>query len=183
MLSNELVVILAVALVLIVILVALIPRSDKQREPNNVPSDLMVEEFADKQVKVFLAPQRFPARVLRLPYAPPEEMRSDNDEFTPTTLLLNVVVARQDDPDQLLTTFDPPLQLELSFSAEVLRHAHELDLAYPEYGFWDGCKWVKFTANKHQLEYEAETHPTDLVAGKARVTLTQWSDPVMGRVP
>jgi len=178
LLSNELLVILVVALLLVVILVALIPRSDKRQS-----SDPIIEEFPKEQVKVTLPLQRFPVRVLRIPYAPPEEMRSENDEFNPTTILLNVVIARTDEPDLLLTNFAPPLQLDLAFSKAVLAEANKLGLKYPEYGFWDGCKWVKFTAEKHQLEYPDEPHPTDQVAGHVRVTLSQWSDPAMGRVP
>ncbi len=182
-LSNELIVVGAVALVLIVLLVSLIPRSDKHRKPEPPPSDPIVQDFADKQVKVTLPLQRFPVKVARLPYAPLEEMRSEKDEFTPRTILLNVVVAREDDPDLLLTTFDPPLQLELTFSQAVLQQAKDLGLPYPQYGFWDGCKWVKFTAEKHQLQYEDDPHPSEQSAGKARVTLTQWSDPAIGRDP
>jgi hypothetical protein len=183
LLSNELLVILVVALLLVVILVALIPRSDKQQDNHVAPSNSVIEEFPEEQVTVTLPPQHFPARVLRLPYAPPEEMRSDRDEFNPTTILLNVVVALTDKPDLLLTSFDPPLQLDLAFSKAVLAEANKLGMKYPKYGFWDGCKWVAFTAEKHQLEYPDEPHPTDQVAGRARVTLSQWSDPAMGRVP
>jgi hypothetical protein len=183
LLSNELLVILGVALLLVVILVALIPRSDKRKGNDVSASDPLIEEFPAEQVTVTLPPQQFPTRVLRLPYAPPEEMRSDRDDFTPKTILLNVVIARQDKPDLLLTSFDPPLQLDFKFSKAVLAQANELGLKYPRYGFWDGCKWVAFTAEKHSLEYPDEPHPTDQVAGHARVTLSQWSDPAIGRDP
>jgi hypothetical protein len=182
-LSNELVVVGAVALVLIVLLVSLIPRSDKRPKSEPPLLDPLVQDFTDKQIKVTLQPQRFPVKVVRLPYAPPEEMHSANDEFTPHTILLNVVVTREDDPDLLLTTFDPPLQIELTYSQAVLQQARQMDRQYPQYGFWDGCKWVKFSAEKHQLQYEDDPHPTEQSAGKARVTLTQWNDPVIGRDP
>ncbi len=183
LLSNELLLIFVVALTLAAILIAVIPRSDKSSKEKPIMTETTVEEFPDKQVKVSVDSQGFLVRILRLPYAPAAEMRSDQDEFHPTTILLNVVVARQDDPDLLVTKFDPPLNLEMAYSLEVLKRAHELDLKYPVYGFWDGCKWVKFTPEKHQLKYIVEPHPTEQVAGHARVALSQWSDPAMGRVP
>jgi hypothetical protein len=183
LLSNELLLILVVALILAAMLIFIIPRSDKPGEEKTVTTETTVQEYPDKQVKVSIDPQGFPVRVLRLPYAPDEEMRSEQDEFHPTTILLNVVVARQDNPDLLVTQFDPPLTLEMTYSPEVLNRARELDLKYPVYGFWDGCKWVRFVPEKHRLDYQEEAHPTEQVAGRAIVQLSKWSDPALGRIP
>lgn len=183
LLSNELLLIFVVALILAALLISLIPRSDKSSEDKNITTEATIAEFPDKQVKASIASQGFPVRILRLPYAPQAEMRSDQDEFHPTTILLNVVVARQDNPDLLVTRFDPPLDLEMTYSSEVLKRAYELDLKHPVYGFWDGCKWVKFTPEKHKLDYQDEAHPTEQIAGRAIVQLSQWSDPAIGRFP
>jgi hypothetical protein len=183
LLSNELLLIFVVALILAAILISLIPRSDKSSEEKDITTGATIAEFPDKQVKVSVDPQGFPVRVLRLPYAPPAEMRSDQDEFHPTTILLNVVVARQADPDLLVTKFKPPLKLELAYSAEVLKQAQAMDLERPIFGFWDGCKWVKFTREKHGLDYQKEAHPTDQAVEHAVVSLSEWSDPALARAP
>ena len=181
--SNELLLVFAVALILIVVLVFLVPRSDKQRDSGAEPDAPLVEEFSDKQVHVSVGWQGYPVRVLRLPYAALAETRSDNDEFQPATPLLNVVVAREDDPDQLVTRFDPPLELVMGYSAKVMQDAREMNLEHPIFGFWDGCKWVRFTAEKHSLEYQKPEHPADDMAEQAIVRLTAWSDPLISRVP
>jgi hypothetical protein len=58
LLSNELLVILGVALLLVVILVALIPRSDKRKDNDVSASDPIVEEFPAEQVTVTLPRRR-----------------------------------------------------------------------------------------------------------------------------
>lgn len=180
-LSNELLIVGAIALVLIVVLVLLIPAANKRGHGDEpAPSGDMHEDYPDKQVKVTVEWQGFPVRVQRLPYAPLEETRSDQDEFQPLTPLLNIVVARDDDSELLVTRFDPPLRLEFTYSMDVLRRAKEMNLDVPLYGFWDGCKWVKFTLEKHQLSHEL---PTDTTDGHASVQLVNWSDPIIGRVP
>jgi hypothetical protein len=181
--SNELLLVIAVALVLIVLLVYLVPRSDRERESGDEADSPLVEDYPDKRLRVTVAWQGVPVRVLRLPYAALAETRSDNDEFQPVTPLLNVVVAREDDPDQLVTRFDPPLELVMGYSAKVLQDAHEVNLEHPLFGFWDGCKWVRFTAEKHGLEYQRPEHPAEDVAEQAVVRLAAWSDPLIARFP
>ncbi len=49
-------------------------------------------------------------------------------------------------------------------------------MSQPQFGFWDGCRWILFTEKKHQLRYE----PSDRadLAGYAVVTLSVWADPL-----
>ena len=71
--SNELLFILALALVLIVLLVFLIPAArGKHHEPHE--GDPVVEDFADKHVQVTVPWQGYAVKVLRLPYPPLSEM-------------------------------------------------------------------------------------------------------------
>jgi hypothetical protein len=96
---------------------------------------------------------------------------------------LNVVVARHDEPDALVTRYDPALELRIAYSAEDLARAKEFKLDNPVFGFWDGCQWVLFTNKKHDLSYEPSPAPTDEVAGYAIVHLTAWNDPAIGAGP
>ena len=182
--SNELLFVFALALILIIVLVALIPAAREKRGAAH-EGEPIVETFPDKHVQVTVPWQGYAVNVLRLPYAPPSEMPPIEvaGQPWPRRVLLNVVVARQDDPDALVTQFDPALTLKMAYSDEDLARAKEFKLDYPAVGFWDGCKWVLFTSEKHGLYYEPEPNPTADVAGYATVQLTGWNDPAVAMGP
>ena len=73
--------------------------------------------------------------------------------------------------------------LKMAYSAEDLKSAQAKKLDNPVFGFWDGSRWVRFTAEKHHLTYEPHSHPTDEEAGYASVQLTAWSDPSIANGP
>ena len=182
--SNELLLVIALALVLIAVLVFLIPaargKHDTPREGE--PTDV---EFPDKHVHVSVPWQGYAIRVLRIPYPPLSELPQIEVAGQPWPYggLLNVVVARYDDSDALVTQFNPPLTLRMAYSQESLERAKEFKLDYPVFGFWDGCQWVLFTKEKHSLSYEPSPNPTSDVAGYATVELSAWSDPFIGHGP
>jgi hypothetical protein len=129
--------------------------------------------------------QGYAVKVLRIPYPPLSEMPQIEvaGRPWPHSGLLNVVVARQDDLDALVTQFEPRLTLKLAYSAEDLGRAKEAGLNYPIFGFWDGCQWVLFTEEKHRLSYEDNPNPAAEIAGYATVELAAWNDPYIGRGP
>jgi hypothetical protein len=149
------------------------------------PTETIVKEYDDKNVRVTVKYQGYAVDVLRIPSPPLEEMRAPADglpdEFTPHRVLLNVVVARQDNPDLLVTKFSTPIEIRAGFTAVDVRRAKEKKLDQPQFGFWDGCRWVLFTERKHQLRYE----PSDRadLAGYAVVTLSAWADPALAFGP
>ena len=182
--SIELLLVIAVALVLVVILVALIPaaRGKHDTPHDGEPIDV---EFPDKHVHVSVPWQGYAVNVVRIPFPPLSELPQIEVAGRPWPHLgvLNVVVARHDNPDALVTQFDPRLTLRLAYSAEDLGRAKEAGLNYPVFGFWDGCRWVLFTKEKHRLSYEDNPNPTAEIAGYATVELAAWSDPYIGRGP
>jgi hypothetical protein len=182
--SNELLLVFALALVLTVLLVFLIPAARSRRGSSHGDGPVE-EEFADKHVQVTLPWQGYAARVLRLPYPPLDEMPpiEVGGQPWPRSVLLNVVVARQDNPDALVTQFNPPLVLKMAYSTEDLERAKEFKLDYPVFGFWDGCQWVLFTREKHNLSYEPSPDPTLEIAGYASVELAAWNDPAIAKGP
>jgi len=164
--------------VILLVFAVIVNPPKKDKEPD--PTQPIVTHFDDKNVTVTVKPQGFGVRVLRLPSPPLEEMHSAQDalrdEFTPHRVLLNVVVARRDNPDLLVTKFSSPIEIRAGYTMIDLRRAKEQqNLAQPLFGFWDGCRWILFTEKKHQLRYE----PSDRadLAGYAIVTLGEWSDP------
>jgi len=182
--SNELLLVIAIALVLIVVLVTLIPAArGKHVEPHE--GEPTVVEFPDKHVHVNVPWQGYAVKVLRIPYPPLSELPQIEVAGQPWPYrgLLNIVVARQDDPDALVTQFNLPLTLKMAYSQESLARAKEFKLDYPVFGFWDGCQWVLFTKEKHNLSYESSPNPTADIAGYATVELTAWSDPFIGHGP
>ncbi|CAG0936019.1 hypothetical protein TFLX_04880 [Thermoflexales bacterium] len=181
--TNDLLPVMVVALVLTIVVVWLIMTTREHHDRRRPMNEPVIQSYPDKGVKVTVGWQGYAVQVLRIPQATLEEMRSAQDEFQPRRLLLNVVVARTDDADRLVTKFEPPLQLEIAYSQEDLEVARKHDLAYPQIGFWDGCKWVLFRENKHGLRYVTAERTTTEVAGYAVVTLSEWSDPSIGAGP
>jgi len=182
--SNELLLVIALALVLILVLVFLIPATRHKRDTPH-EGEPTVEEFADKHVYVTVPWQGYAVKILRIPYPPLSELPQIKvvDRLWPRRMLLNVVVARQDDPDVLVTEYKPALTLKMAYSTEDLEHAKEAGLDFPVFGFWDGCQWVLFTKEKHGLSYDPSANPTAEVAGYATVELAAWNDPSIGNGP
>jgi hypothetical protein len=195
--SNELLVVLVLALVLVLLLVFLIPAAGRKRHvPPTNEGEPLVEEFPDKHVQVTVPWQGHAVKVLRIPYPPLSEMppiKVAEQYDWPHHVWLNVVVAREDEPDALVTQFDPRLELRIGYSAEDLNRAQAAGLEHPIFGFWDGCQWVLFTEEKHELSYEpvadksisheSNVAVTEQVAGYAVVQLAAWSDPSIAGGP
>ncbi len=180
--SSAGLVIFVIALVLLLITLVVMSRSTNQIGVS-LPNGPATIDYADKGVKVNVPWQGFPVQIQRVPAAPLAEIRSLTDEFTPAEILLNVIVGRYDNFDSLVTHYSPRLELHMAFSQAALDRAKKQDLPYPYFGFWDGCKWVRFTEKKHNLKYELAERPTQQVAGYASVALSEWSDPMIGAGP
>jgi hypothetical protein len=178
-------IVLVVLLIPVIVLVfaVIVNPPKKSSEPD--PTQPIVVHYDDKNVTVTVKPQGFGIQVLRLPSPPLEEMRSTQDalrdEFTPHHVLVNVVVARRDNPDLLVTKFSSPLEIRAGYTAVDARRAKEKNLSQPQFGFWDGCRWILFTEKKHQLRYEPSDRPD--LAGYAVVTLSAWADPTLAFGP
>jgi hypothetical protein len=180
---GRIVLLLLLIPVILLVFAVIVNPPKKDNEPD--PTQPIVIHYDDKNVTVTVKPQGFGVQVLRLPSPPLEEMRSTQDalrdEFTPHHVLLNVVVARRDNPDLLVTKFSSPLEIRAGYTTVDLRRAKEKNLSQPQFGFWDGCRWILFTEKKHQLRYE----PSDRadLAGYAVVTLSVWADPTLAYGP
>ncbi len=174
-------IVLVLLLIPVILLVFALIVNPRPKRDDTDPTQPIVKQFEDKNTTVTVKYQGFVVDVLRLPSPPLEELKSDTDEFTPRRVLLNVAVARRDNPDLLVTKFTVPIEVRAGYTAADLKHAKDKDLNYPQFGFWDGCHWVLFTEKKHQLRYEPPDQAN--LAGYAVVTLGEWSDPPFGYGP
>ncbi len=153
------------------------------RNPRGLRPRLFTREFKER-VKLTVKWQGYPINVLRLPYPPQEEMQSEQDEFKPRRLLLNPALVVQSRREQLVSKFDPPIEIQIAYTRVDLKFAQEHGLEYPQAGFWDGCKWVLFTQEKHQLTYrKRRRNDAAAIAGYLLVKFSEWADPALGMGP
>lgn len=148
----------------------------------------LIQSYPDKGVNVTVGWQGFKVQVLRIPSPALAELHSPADEFKPRRALVNVVVARDDNIDLLVTQYDPPLEIQIAYTAEDLTLAQAAKLDHPQVGFWDGQKWVLFQEKKHDLKYVAVTpamseRTSSEIIGYAVVNLREWADPLIGMGP
>ncbi len=105
---------------------------------------------------------------------PPLSSMPGNANFTPIRLLVNVAVVDYNNLNSVITSFDPPIELELNYTSGVLGEnapiGEALKLAY-----WDGSTWVVFT--KIDNDYTLLQSAT---GGVAKLKIYSWAgDPPM----
>ena len=138
------------------------------------------KRFPDKGVKVTVPWQGRAVDVVRLPLLPLEKMASDTDEFKPKRLVMNFEVVDAKDTDSLVTDFKPPFELRVDIPEEyLLGIKHNYDAI--EMGFWDGCRWIKFTREKHQFQVRPNDPPG--TGAVATAMISNWADPAFGYGP
>ena len=141
----------------------------------------IVRKFKEN-VRFIIEWQGYPVSVVRLPYPPLDEMKSDQDAFTPRRVLLNPAIVGAKNRELLISEFNPPIELRIAYTFVDLKFAQNQSLEHPQVGFWDGSKWVLFTVEKHDLRWVPARRGTK-IAGYAVVRLSNWSDPAIGMGP
>ena len=158
-------------------------KKSRTARPSSRAARRVVHDFKEK-VRFTIEWQGYPVSVVRLPYPPLEEMQSDQDEFKPHRLLLNPAIVRTGKREHLVSQFNPPLGVRIAYTRADLKRAQQHGLEHPQIGFWDSCKWVLFTAEKHQLRWDPPGRAAAYgVAGYAVVHVSRWSDPAIGLGP
>ncbi len=162
--------------------------------------------FPTARVTVTVSPQgdKVPFVVER-PIPPDADLigvRNENDFMPQLPPIINFDVV--DETNTPIGTFDPPLKIELEYTAAQLTAARDLaakinaarqqqsaelldldvpkafniDNPLPLVGFWNGRAWKLFTAEKHGLVYST----TD-TGGKVTLYVNNWADPPIGWYP
>jgi hypothetical protein len=125
--------------------------------------------------------------IVKLPLGTLEDLRSGDDDFTPTRLVINFEV-KDAQTGNLLYTFDPAIKLQVAYAAEDVKNAGgELDNLI--LGFWleaqerldeKGGRWIAFTKEKHEFRLRPcdPDHPE--WGGFGFAWVSNWDDAHIG---
>jgi hypothetical protein len=177
---SNLLTLLALILALLIALVILL--AGWLGGPGTSPGEGMPIEkrFPDKGVTVKVPWQGRAVDIVRLPLLPLEKLASDTDEFKPTRLVMNFEVVDAKDTDKVVADFDPPFELRVVIPEEYLVGIkHNYDAI--EMGFWNGCRWIKLTREKHQFQVRPNDPPG--TGAVATAMMSNWADPPFGYGP
>lgn len=129
-------------------------------------------EFDAGDVRVTVPSQKKKAKVEKLAKDTALE-RKELAGFKPIRVVINFQVVDEDDPQTILTEFDPKFELRVRYtpadSQAAQRANKELTLAY-----WNGSTWVKLTREKH--EFRLEPNPQGQ-GGFGVAMIKSWGDP------
>jgi len=129
-------------------------------------------EFDAGNVRVTLPTQKKKAKVEKLAIDPDLERR-ETARFKPSRVVINFQVVDEDDPQTVLTEFDPKFELRVRYTpadSQAAQSANKsLTLAY-----WDGSTWVIFTQEKHEFRLEPDAHGQ---GGFGIAMIKSWGDP------
>jgi hypothetical protein len=107
-------------------------------------------------------------KVIEKPLPPLSRLPGTKD-FTPIRLIGNIAVVDYDDPNVVLTTFDPPIELSAVYHDmdlfEAARSNRRLKL-----GYWNGKRWVVFTTSQHGYLLMPPTR-----GGRGKAKIARWA--------
>jgi hypothetical protein len=110
----------------------------------------------------------------KLPLGSLDEMRGREGGFKPGRLVINFALVDEDEPDTVLTEFDPPFELRIRYTRGDLERARHADKSL-ELAFWNGSEWVVFTQEKHQFELQPDAKGN--AGGYGVALISHWGDP------
>lgn len=129
-------------------------------------------EFDAGDVRVTVPTQRKKAKVEKLTKDTSLEQR-ELAGFKPIRVVFNFQVVDEDNPQTILTEFDPKFELRVRYTPADSRAAQAVNkplaLAY-----WDGSTWVKFTREKHEFRLEPDAQGS---GGFGVAMIGSWGDP------
>lgn len=148
----------------------------------------LIADFSEEGVSVKIPPQRSLQKLLAktVPAVPINQLSSKNDEFKPVRFVIHVELVDANDPDTILTDFDPAFELQVKYTPEDLARLEQAKTDYyqrggkqgdkdePTFqlGFWDGHRWVLFTKKKHNYRIEPNDPPE--TGGFEIVDISKW---------
>jgi hypothetical protein len=134
-------------------------------------------EFSSEGVKVKVGNQKSGKRVkiVKFNKKKKSELPATAGVFNPGRIVINVGAVDQDDESQVITTFDPPMELRIKYTpadqARASAAGESLSL-----GFYneDLGRWIKFTQQKHKFRLEPNANGQ---GGVGIVEISHWGDP------
>jgi hypothetical protein len=94
--------------------------------------------------------------------------------FQPFRMVVGLEFFDPTNANAVVEKFDPPIKISIRYTNEDKTYADNVcrDLRL---GFWDGTRWTRFTASKH--EFRLEPDETSDSGGWGRVNVKNWIDP------
>lgn len=131
--------------------------------------------FDEEKVTITVpAQKKKKAKTIKLPLGSLNEMRGREGGFKPGRLVLNFALVDEDDPDTVLTEFDPPFELRIRYTRGDLERARRANKPL-ELAFWNGSEWDLFTQEKHQFELQPDAQGN--AGGYGVALISHWGDP------
>ena len=125
----------------------------------------------DVEIKVSMGQK---AKAKEFPLGKKKDYKSKVSKFVPQRLVINFGLVDENDEDNILTEFDPPIEVKSRYKQKDIETAEEgkgnLRLAY-----WNGEDWEYFTANKHSFNLVPNSKPGK--GGYGYVKISRWGDP------
>lgn len=137
--------------------------------------------FDEEKVTITVPGQKgIKAKAVKLPLGKLDELKGREDGFKPGRLVINFALVDEDNPETILTEFDPPFELRVRYTRGDLERAKKAGKSL-ELGFWNGDEWVVFTQEKHQFKLQPDAQGN--AGGYGVVLISHWGDPNIGWGP
>jgi hypothetical protein len=138
-------------------------------------------DFDEERVTITVPDQKVKkAKAVKLPLGKLDELKGREGGFKPGRLVINFALVDEDNPETILTEFDPPFELRVRYTRGDLERAKKAGKSL-ELGFWNGDEWVVFTQEKHQFELQPDAQGN--AGGYGVVLISHWGDPNIGWAP
>jgi hypothetical protein len=138
-------------------------------------------DFDEESVTITVPDQKVKkAKAVKLPLGKLDELKGREGGFKPGRLVINFALVDEDNPETILTEFDPPFELRVRYTRGDLERAKKAGKSL-ELGFWNGDEWIVFTQEKHQFELQPDTQGN--AGGYGVILISHWGDPNIGWGP
>jgi hypothetical protein len=138
-------------------------------------------DFDEESVTITVPDQKVKkAKAVKLPLGKLDEMKGREGGFKPGRLVINFALVDEDNPETILTEFDPPFELRVRYTRGDLERAKKAGKSL-ELGFWNGDEWVVFTPEKHQFQLQSDAKEN--AGGYGVAQISHWGDPNIGWGP
>ena len=135
------------------------------------------KEYSSEGVKVKVNTQKSGKRVkiVKFKKKKKSELPATPGVFNPGRIVINVGAVDQDAEDQVITTFDPPMELRVNYTQADQARASAAGKSLT-LGFYseDLGRWIVFTQQKHNFRLEAASSGQ---GGVGIVEISHWGDP------
>jgi hypothetical protein len=139
----------------------------------NMKQETKKFKFDDEDVEIKV-PMEFKVKPKKFPLGKKKDYISKDSKFVPKRLVINFGLVDEDDEDNILTDFDPPIEVKIRYNQKDIEDAKaskgNLRLAY-----WSGKDWEYFTEKKHNFKLVPDSKPDK--GGYGYVKISRWGDP------